>query len=69
MIDKKDFKKHKELWIKIAKENNWYKKNFKIQIWIDLKTCKIIDSVSFIGLKENIVCDFKTDKIIKKRGK
>nr|BAR34014.1 hypothetical protein [uncultured Mediterranean phage uvMED] len=64
-INKKDLKKHRDLWIKVAKKNGWYKNNFCIQIWIDLKTNKIIDSVSFVGLNKDIICDYKTDRIIK----
>lgn len=63
-IDKKEIEIRRNRWSKIAKKNGWYKDNFYIQIWIDTNTNEIIDSVSFIGLSKDIICDYETDEEI-----
>ena len=64
-INKKELEKHRKIWINVAKQNNWYKDNFFIQVWIDINSGKIIDSVSFIGLNKDIICNYENDEIIK----
>ncbi|MHA2431540.1 MAG: hypothetical protein ACXACC_11005 [Promethearchaeota archaeon] len=53
-VNKKQLAEHKRTWSKVAKDNNWYKKPFYIQVWAD-KDGNIIDSVAFKGMTEDIV--------------
>tara|TARA_R100000306_G_C4299306_1_gene104256 strand:- start:161 stop:388 length:228 start_codon:yes stop_codon:yes gene_type:complete len=51
---------HRKSWIKTAKEYNWYKKPFHIQVWID-EGDNILDSVSHKGLDKDIFILSKID--------
>ena len=51
--------KHRLKWSKLAKENGWFKEPFFIKVWID-ENNNILDSVSFIGMEEDII--IKTTK-------
>lgn len=42
---KAGLEKHRKGWIKVAKEHNWYRKPFFIQLWVDENTQKVVDSV------------------------
>ena len=50
----KNIEKSRQFWIKVAKDNDWYKKPFFVQVWLDNED-NIIDSVSFIGIEEDII--------------
>ena len=41
-------------WANTAKKNGWYKEPFFIQVWLD-EDKKIIDCVSFRGLKQDYI--------------
>ena len=60
-----DIEKQRKIWAKVAKNNGWYKKPFFVQVWINKETKEIIDSVSFIGLKKDLIIDHETEKEIK----
>lgn len=51
-----EIEKHRVFWTKIAKANGWYTDPFHIQVWVD-KDGKVTDSVSHIGLTEDIVIE------------
>jgi hypothetical protein len=53
---KTEIEKHRAFWAKIAKANDWYNGSFYIQIWID-KNGNVTDSVSHIGLTEDVVIE------------
>ena len=52
----KTIEEHRDTWKKIAIENNWYTKPFFVQVWKN-KRGQIIDSVSFVGLKRDIILE------------
>lgn len=56
----KEIEETREKWIKTAKERGWYIYPFYIQVWI--KDGEIIDSVSFKGMKKDIIIN--EDKIL-----
>ena len=60
-----NIEKQRKVWSKVAKDNGWYKEPFFVQVWINKDTKEIIDSVSFIGLKQDLIVDYKTEEIIK----
>jgi hypothetical protein len=60
-----NIEKQRKTWEKVAKSNGWYKEPFFIQVWINKKTKEIVDSVSFIGLDQDLIVDYKTGQIIK----
>ena len=62
-INKEEFKKHKEQWSNVAKENGWYSEPFYIQVWVDSKG-KIVDSVSNPHLKRDYILSASKDKEI-----
>ncbi len=49
-----NIEKQRKIWAAIAKENNWYKEPFFVQIFVDNNN-KITDSVSFIGLERDLI--------------
>jgi len=55
---KNNIEKERELWADIAKEYGWYTHPFYVQVWIH-EDGTIIDSVSFKGLKEDIIINVK----------
>ena len=61
----KNIENQRKIWSKVAKENGWYKEPFFVQIWMDKETKEIKDSVSFVGLNEDLFVDCETDQIIK----
>ena len=56
----KETEETREKWIKTAKEHGWYTYPFYIQVWI--KDGEIINSVSFKGMKKDIITN--EDKIL-----
>jgi len=55
-ISQTEIEKHRAFWAEIAKANSWYVEPFHIQVWVD-KDGKVTDSVSHIGLTEDIVIE------------
>ncbi len=51
---KKAVAKHRAIWQKVAKKNNWQIKKIFVHLWIDEKG-KIIDSASHLELTEDII--------------
>lgn len=47
---------NRRLWAAIAKDYGWYTEPFYIQVWVN-KQGKATDSVSFVGLAEDIVIE------------
>jgi hypothetical protein len=64
-IKSKDIETQRRLWVKVAKENDWYVNPFYIQIWVDKEGC-ITDSVSVRGLKRDYIISTESCKILKK---
>jgi hypothetical protein len=62
-INKMEFDYHKNKWIAVARNNNWYAEPFHIQVWVN-KSGNIVDSVSVRGLDKDYVIDADTDKEI-----
>jgi hypothetical protein len=44
----------REIWAKVAKENDWYTEPFYVQVWVNHRG-EITDSVSFRGMTEDII--------------
>ncbi len=59
-----NIEKHRKTWKKVAKSNGWYKEPFFVQVWINKETKEIVDSVSFIGLKQDLIVDYETEEVI-----
>jgi len=55
-VSQSEIEKHRAFWAKIAKANGWYIDPFHIQVWAD-KDGNVTDSVSHIGLTEDIVIE------------
>lgn len=51
-----EIEKHRKFWANVTRKNNWYTEPFYMQIWVD-KHGDIVDSVSHIGLTEDIVIE------------
>ena len=65
IIKKESIEKHRTTWENVARNNNWdIEGKLHIQIWVDKKTGDIKDSVSFHGLKNDLVCDYEKDKVL-----
>tara|TARA_Y100000004_G_C8729549_1_gene333718 strand:+ start:41 stop:232 length:192 start_codon:yes stop_codon:yes gene_type:complete len=60
-----NIEKQRKIWEKVAKNNGWYKEPFFVQVWVDIENKKIVDSVSFIGLKRDLIINYKTEEVIK----
>jgi|21_taG_2_1085346.scaffolds.fasta_scaffold11775_5 hypothetical protein len=66
MSNKKiNIEKQRELWSKVAKKNGWYKEPFYVKVWADKESKEIVDSVSFVGLSQDLIIDHKTGFPIK----
>ena len=63
VIKSSEIEKRREKWAEIAKKNNWYKEPFHIQIWVD-GDGNINDSISFRGLKRDLIVDMETDDVL-----
>jgi len=55
-VSQTEIEKHRVFWARIAKANGWYTEPFHIQVWVDTDG-KVTDSVSHIGLTEDIVIE------------
>jgi len=55
-VSQTETEKHRVFWARIAKANGWYTEPFHIQVWVD-ENGNITDSVSHIGLTEDIVIE------------
>jgi len=53
---------HRNKWIAVARNNNWYQEPFYIQVWVH--NGEIVDSVSVRGLDKDYVIDADTDEVI-----
>lgn len=63
-IKKTDIEKARKTWAKVAKKYKWLTDPFYIQIWVN-KQGEITDSVSFRGIKKDLVVSELTDKLLK----
>ena len=59
-----NIEKHRKIWEEVAKNNGWYQNPFFVQIWINKETNEIMDSVSFVGLKQDLIVDYNTEEVI-----
>lgn len=60
-----DVRRQKSLWQEVANKNNWENKNnIFVQVWFN-QDSSVNDSVSHLGLKENIyiLCDDEENEI------
>jgi protoheme ferro-lyase len=55
-VSQSEIEKHRAFWAKIAKANSWYTEPFYVQVWVN-ENGNITDSVSHIGLSEDIVIE------------
>lgn len=62
-ISQKEFDHHKKIWSAVAKNNNWYKEPFHIQVWVNNQG-EILNSVSVRDLEKDYVLDVNTDEEI-----
>jgi hypothetical protein len=53
---KTEIEKQRAFWAKLAKANGWFTEPFHVQIWVD-ENGDISDSVSYIGLAEDIIIE------------
>ncbi len=60
----KGLEKHRINWSSVAKKYGWYKEPFFVQVWIN-KDSEVVDSVSFNGLKKDLIVDYETETILK----
>lgn len=44
----------RQFWAGIAKQHGWYCEPFYVQVWVDSEG-KVVDSVSTIGMSEDII--------------
>ena len=51
-----EIENQRKFWAKIARANNWYVEPFFVQVWVN-ESGDIVDSVSHIGLTEDIVIE------------
>jgi hypothetical protein len=61
-ISKTELEYHRNKWIAVARNNNWYAEPFFIQVWFH--NGEIVDSVSVRGLDKDYVIDAGTDEQI-----
>lgn len=47
---------HREYWEEIAKKNGWYTEPFYVMVWVD-ENDDIVDSVSYIGMTEDVIIE------------
>jgi hypothetical protein len=59
----KDIEQCRDFWATIAKRNGWYAEPFYVQVWRD-GDGNITDSVSFIGLAQDIEVAAETDECL-----
>ena len=55
-VSQTEIEKQRVFWAKIAIANSWYTEPFYVQVWVD-ENDNITDSVSHIGLTEDIVIE------------
>lgn len=55
-VSQAEIERCRAFWAKIAKANGWYVEPFYVQVWTD-KDGSVTDSVSHIGLSEDIVIE------------
>lgn len=64
IISSKELEKSRKTWATVAKNYNWFQTPFYIQVWVNTKGV-IIDSVSFRGLKKDLIVDNAKEVILK----
>ena len=61
-ISRTELEYHRNKWIAVARNNNWYVEPFFIQVWV--QNGEIVDAVSVRGLDKDYVIDATTDEQI-----